>query len=84
MIELPYGIADFNTIRSQGLAYVDRTAYIRVLEQRGRPLVLLRPRRFGKSLWLADFPGRLRIPNLVVRKLFLVAVGLERMLGEER
>ncbi len=32
--------------------YVDRTAYIRELEQRGRPLVFLRPRRFGKSLWL--------------------------------
>jgi len=52
MIELPYGIADFHTIRRQGLAYVDRTAYIRELEQRGRPLVFLRPRRFGKSLWL--------------------------------
>ncbi|MCP4658896.1 MAG: AAA family ATPase [bacterium] len=52
MIELPYGIADFHTIRQQGLAYVDRTAYIRELERRGRPLVFLRPRRFGKSLWL--------------------------------
>ncbi len=24
MIELPFGIADFNTIHRQGLAYVDR------------------------------------------------------------
>jgi len=52
MIELPYGIADFRTIRRQGLAYVDRTFYIHQLERLGRPLVFLRPRRFGKSLWL--------------------------------
>ena len=52
MIELPYGIADFHRIRRQGLVYVDRTAHIRDLERLGSTLVFLRPRRFGKSLWL--------------------------------
>ncbi len=52
MIELPYGIAAFHSIRQQGLLYVDRTAYIREVERLGRPLVFLRPRRFGKTLWL--------------------------------
>ena len=52
MIEFPYGIADFYTIREQGLIYVDRTRHIRDLERLGRILVFLRPRRFGKSLWL--------------------------------
>jgi hypothetical protein len=52
MIELPYGIADYRTIRTQGMLYVDRTAHIRDVENLGRALVLLRPRRFGKSLWL--------------------------------
>jgi hypothetical protein len=52
MIELPYGIADFRRIRQQGLVYVDRTGYLREVERLGRVLVFLRPRRFGKSLWL--------------------------------
>ena len=52
MIEYPYGIADFQSIRQQGLVYVDRTDRIRDLERLGRILIFLRPRRFGKSLWL--------------------------------
>lgn len=52
MIELPYGVADFRLIRREGLVYVDRTAYIHTLERLGRNLVFLRPRRFGKSLWI--------------------------------
>jgi hypothetical protein len=52
MIQFPYGIADFRSIRQQGLLYVDRTAHIRDIERLGRILVFLRPRRFGKSLWL--------------------------------
>ncbi len=52
MIQFPYGIADFRRIRQQGRVYVDRTAHIRDVEMLGDVLVFLRPRRFGKSLWL--------------------------------
>jgi len=52
MITLPYGIADFRRIRQEGMVYVDRTAYIPRIERLGSTLVFLRPRRFGKSLWL--------------------------------
>jgi len=52
MIEFPYGIADFRRIRRQRRIYVDRTDHIRALEMLGDILVFLRPRRFGKSLWL--------------------------------
>jgi hypothetical protein len=52
MLELPYGIADFRRIRQQGMVYIDRTSYLRVIERLGSTLVFLRPRRFGKSLWL--------------------------------
>ncbi len=52
MIQFPYGVADFRRIRQEGRVYVDRTAYIRELERLGDVLVFLRPRRFGKSLWL--------------------------------
>ncbi len=52
MIQFPYGIADFRRIRREGRVYVDRTAHIRHLEELGDILVFLRPRRFGKSLWV--------------------------------
>ncbi len=52
MIQFPYGIADFRRIRREGRVYVDRTAHVRDLEELGDILVFLRPRRFGKSLWL--------------------------------
>ncbi|QQZ29628.1 AAA family ATPase [Thiothrix subterranea] len=53
MITFPYGISDFNHIRSKGMLYVDRTACISRLEAAGQQLVFLRPRRFGKSLLLS-------------------------------
>jgi hypothetical protein len=52
VIQFPYGIADFRRIRREGMVYVDRTAHIRDLETLGSVLAFLRPRRFGKSLWL--------------------------------
>jgi len=48
---LPYGLADYDTIIREGYAYVDKTMYIRTLEEAGHYILLLRPRRFGKSLF---------------------------------
>ncbi|NJL26913.1 MAG: AAA family ATPase [Thermoanaerobaculia bacterium] len=53
MLALPYGIADFPTLIKAGYEYVDRTAHIHDLESLGRHLLFVRPRRFGKSLWLS-------------------------------
>ncbi len=47
---LPIGIQDFETIRSEGFYYVDKTHLIRQLVEDGRHYFLSRPRRFGKSL----------------------------------
>lgn len=52
MLKLPYSLADFYRIRTQGYLYVDRTAHLHDLEALGDALLFLRPRRFGKSLWL--------------------------------
>jgi len=52
MITFPYGIADFQGIRRRGMFYADRTMHVRDVERLGRTLVFLRPRRFGKSLWI--------------------------------
>ena len=52
-MKLPYGEADFYSLRTEGNVYVDRTDRIAVLEELGKRLLFLRPRRFGKSLWLS-------------------------------
>ncbi len=52
-IHFPYGHANFYTLITDGDYYVDRTSYIRTLEEKGRTLLFLRPRRFGKSLLLS-------------------------------
>ncbi len=52
-MHFPYGIADFRAIRNEGYFYVDRTDRIPLVEYAGKQLVFLRPRRFGKSLWLS-------------------------------
>jgi hypothetical protein len=62
MIKLPYGIADFRRIRRQGMTYVDRTAYLPLIERLGSTLVFLRPRRFGKSLWLQTLANYYDLP----------------------
>lgn len=48
-----YGIADFRKVREEGYFYVDRTDRIPLIENAGDQLLFLRPRRFGKSLWLS-------------------------------
>jgi hypothetical protein len=52
-MRFPYGIADFRKIREEGYFYVDRSDRIALLEEAGSQLLFLRPRRFGKSLWLS-------------------------------
>ena len=50
--ELPYGVQDFLTIVEQNIYYVDKTMYIPELEKEARNLFFIRPRRFGKSVFL--------------------------------
>ncbi len=52
-LRFPYGHANFYTLITEGNYYVDRTSYIRLLEEKGRTLLFLRPRRFGKSLLIS-------------------------------
>ncbi len=53
MKKLPYAIANFLSIREENYLYIDRTSHIRTLENMsGKSFLFIRPRRFGKSLWL--------------------------------
>ena len=49
---LPYGVADFTWIKSQNRYWADKTMYIPKMEEAGDFLYLIRPRRFGKSVFL--------------------------------
>ena len=50
---IPYGIADYGRLRRDNMYYVDKTAFIPLIEAAPYYLFLIRPRRFGKSLWLS-------------------------------
>ena len=51
--QVPYGVADFATVIEQNLYYVDKTMFIPELEKQPRNLFFIRPRRFGKSIFLS-------------------------------
>jgi hypothetical protein len=51
--KIGYGIADFKAIQNDNYYFADKTMFIPALENAGRHLMFLRPRRFGKSLWCA-------------------------------
>ena len=52
-LKIPYGVSDFRTIRNEGLYYVDKTQYLAMMESRDRFVFFVRPRRFGKSLFIS-------------------------------
>ena len=52
-MKLPYGQSNFHKVATE-CYYVDRTQYIEALEQQANPfLFFLRPRKFGKSLFIS-------------------------------
>ncbi len=54
MLKLPYGTSNFTQIAYENYYFVDRTSYIAQLEQLPeRYLFFLRPRRFGKSVFVS-------------------------------
>ena len=52
---LPFGVSDFTKIISNNLLYVDKTDLVYKLASQFAPIVLSRPRRFGKSLLVSTF-----------------------------
>ncbi len=51
--EVPYGVSDFSIVRRDNLYYVDKTMYLPKLEHEARYLFFIRPRRFGKSVFIS-------------------------------
>ena len=52
-MKFPYGVRNFAALITEGYLYIDRTDRIPLVENLGKDLLFLRPRRFGKSLWLS-------------------------------
>jgi len=53
MKKIPYGISNFKRLITGNMYYVDKTKYIEILEQKEDFQFFIRPRRFGKSLFLS-------------------------------
>jgi hypothetical protein len=54
MKKIPYGISSYEKIKTDGYYYIDKTKYIEIIENYGSPFqFFLRPRRFGKSLFIS-------------------------------
>ena len=51
-LKIPYGISDFRRIRREGYYYIDKTSFVAQLEARDSFAFFVRPRRFGKSLFV--------------------------------
>ncbi len=50
---IPYGISNFVEVVEQNQYYVDKTMYLPLLEEQPSNLFFIRPRRFGKSIFLS-------------------------------
>ncbi|WP_195407211.1 ATP-binding protein [Bacteroides congonensis] len=50
---IPYGVSNFVEVVEQNQYYVDKTMYLPLLEEQPSNLFLIRPRRFGKSIFLS-------------------------------
>jgi len=50
---IPYGKAQFAEVRKGNCYYADKTQYLHLLEETSDYLFLIRPRRFGKSLFVS-------------------------------
>lgn len=51
--KIPYGVSDYEKIVTGNYYYVDKTAYLKAVEEAGDYLFFIRPRRFGKTLFLS-------------------------------
>ena len=51
MLKIPYGLSNFERIRTKNFLYVDKTRFIKKVESMDY-ILHLRPRRFGKSLFV--------------------------------
>ncbi len=63
-MKLPYGISDFEKLRKEDYLYIDKTDFIEKIEKLSSDyLFFIRPRRFGKSLFLSTLANYYDLNN---------------------
>ncbi len=62
-IRIPYGVSNFESIKTENYIYIDKTKYIEILEKLPPFQFFIRPRRFGKSLFLSILENYYDINN---------------------
>jgi len=86
-MKFPYGISDFDSLITEKYHYVDRTDHIPLLEEAGKQLLFLHPRRFGKSLLLSMLESYYTIKATAARrglgKVFITGVSPVAKCGEK-
>ena len=53
MKKIPYGIADYKRVKEENFYFIDKTRFIKEIEETDSFSMFLRPRRFGKSLLIS-------------------------------
>lgn len=53
MKRIPYGVSNFEVLREKNYIYIDKTSYIELLDRYAPYQFFIRPRRFGKSLFIS-------------------------------
>jgi hypothetical protein len=53
MKRIPYGISNFKEVMDKGMYYIDKTKFIEIMELKNEYQFFIRPRRFGKSLFIS-------------------------------
>jgi len=63
-VKIPYGISDFKKLREEDYLYIDKTSFIEKLDHLdSKYLFFIRPRRFGKSLFLSTLANYYDLNN---------------------
>lgn len=50
---IPYGKSNFSEVVDQNYYYVDKTMYLPLMEKKASYIFMIRPRRFGKSIFIS-------------------------------
>lgn len=73
--KLPLGVQSFEKLRKEKMVYVDKTAYVCRIAERGGCYFLSRPRKFGKSLLLSTIEACLQGRRELFEGLNIIKMG---------
>jgi hypothetical protein len=82
--KIPYGLTDYEKFVTGHYYYVDKTRYLSSIEKAGDYLFFIRPRRFGKSLFLSTMETYYDVAKADQFDLFYKNTDIHQQPTEER